>query len=229
MKTLKTFEQYVTNIESDRKINSYTIVKDLEDSINIKIYEKILLNDLLMIDVVKDNINESKDLIVDLIKGGQFINNPTEFYVSFNKSDKISYLTPYTIDEIKEFNCYKLKNYNIGFAVEPSGEIVLVHNNESVGGIGEILIKKSVEFGGNCLDHFDGYLTGFYKKCGFKLNSNDIFNDVFVPEGWKHQSINVWDEKVSIYPTELKASTSEIKKAELRYESGKPDIVYRKI
>ena len=77
MKTLKTFEQYVTNIESDRKINSYTIVKNLEDSINIKIYEKILLNDLLMIDVVKDNINESKDLIVDLIKGGQFINNPT--------------------------------------------------------------------------------------------------------------------------------------------------------
>ena len=223
MKNLKTFEQY----EFGKKINTDSIIKKLEDSINSEVYEKRLLNDLLMIDVVKDNVNESKDSIINLIKDGQFINDTNKFYKSFNKSDKISFLTPYKIEDLKEFNCYKLKGYNIGFAIKPDGDIILVHNNESVGGIGEILINKSVEFGGTHLDHFDGYLTGFYKKCGFKLDSNDIFNDKWAPKQWEYQSINVWDEKVSIYPTELKATPGEIKKAEIRYESGRPDIVYR--
>lgn len=223
MKNLKTFEQY----EVDKKTNTESIIKKLEDSINSEVYEKRLLNDLLMIDVVKDNVNESKDSIINLIKSGQFINDTNKFYKSFNKSDKISFLTPYKIEDLKEFNCYKLKGYNIGFAIKPDGDIILVHNNESVGGIGEILINKSVEFGGTHLDHFDGYLTGFYKKCGFKLDSNDIFNDKWAPKQWEYQSINVWDEKVSIYPTELKVTSDEIKKAEIRYESGRPDIVYR--
>lgn len=223
MKNLKTFEQY----EFGKKTNTESIIKKLEDSINSEVYEKRLLNDLLMIDVVKDNVNESKDSIINLIKSGQFINDTNKFYKSFNKSDKISFLTPYKIEDLKEFNCYKLKGYNIGFAIKPDGDIILVHNNESVGGIGEILINKSVEFGGTHLDHFDGYLTGFYKKCGFKLDSNDIFNDKWAPKQWEYQSINVWDEKVSIYPTELKATPDEIKKAEIRYESGRPDIVYR--
>ena len=225
MKNLKTFEQY----EFGKKINTDSIIKKLEDSINSEVYEKRLLNDLLMIDVVKDNVNESKDSIINLIKSGQFINDTNKFYKSFNKSDKISFLTPYKIEDLKEFNCYKLKGYNIGFAIKPDGDIILVHNNESVGGIGEILINKSVEFGGTHLDHFDGYLTGFYKKCGFKLDSNDIFNDKWAPKQWEYQSINVYDEKVSIYPTELKATSDEIKKAEIRYESGRPDIVYRVI
>ena len=223
MKNLKTFEQY----EVGKGINTESIIKKLEDSINSEVYEKRLLNDLLMIDVVKDNVNESKDSIINLIKSGQFINDTNKFYKSFNKSDKISFLTPYKIEDLKEFNCYKLKGYNIGFAIKPDGDIILVHNNESVGGIGEILINKSVEFGGTHLDHFDGYLTGFYKKCGFKLDSNDIFNDKWAPKQWEYQSINVWDEKVSIYPTELKVTSDEIKKAEIRYESGRPDIVYR--
>ena len=223
MKNLKTFEQY----EFGKKINTDSIIKKLEDSINSEVYEKRLLNDLLMIDVVKDNVNESKNYIIDLIKSGKFTNNKNKFYESFNKSDKISFLTPYKIEDLKEFNCYKLKGYNIGFAIKPDGDIILVHNNESVGGIGEILINKSVEFGGTHLDHFDGYLTGFYKKCGFKLDSNDIFNDKWAPKQWEYQSINVYDEKVSIYPTELKATSDEIKKAEIRYESGRPDIVYR--
>lgn len=226
MKNLKTFEQYEFDKKS-KKTNTESIIKKLEDSINSEVYEKRLLNDLLMIDVVKDNVNESKDSIINLIKSGQFINDTNKFYKSFNKSDKISFLTPYKIEDLKEFNCYKLKGYNIGFAIKPDGDIILVHNNESVGGIGEILINKSVEFGGTHLDHFDGYLTGFYKKCGFKLDSNDIFNDKWAPKQWEYQSINVWDEKVSIYPTELKATPDEIKKAEIRYESGRPDIVYR--
>ena len=225
MKNLKTFEQY----EFGKKINTDSIIKKLEDSIKSEVYEKKLLNDLRMNDVVKDNVNESKDSIINLIKSGQFINDTNKFYKSFNKSDKISFLTPYKIEDLKEFNCYKLKGYNIGFAIKPDGDIILVHNNESVGGIGEILINKSVEFGGTHLDHFDGYLTGFYKKCGFKLDSNDIFNDKWAPKQWEYQSINVYDEKVSIYPTELKATSDEIKKAEIRYESGRPDIVYRVI
>lgn len=227
-KNIKTYEQYLADTELFKSIVDKPVSSKYIEDVNIRTYKKRFFNDRLMIDVIKkDKMNESKDDVINLINRGQFIDDVKEFYDSFNKSDKISFLTPYKLEELKEFKCYKLRGYNIGFAVKKDGDIILVHNNENVGGIGKILIEKAVKFGGKHLDHFDGFLTGFYKSCNFSLESNDLFNDNWAPKEWEYKSVNVWDENYSIYPKELSVSEEDMFLAETRYDSGKPDIVYR--
>ena len=138
-------------------------------------------------------------------------------------------MTPYTTDELSEFNLFKLEGFNIGFAVKPDGDIILVHNNENIGGLGKILMEKAIENGGNKLDHFDGYLTGFYRSMNFILDSNEQFTDDLVPEGWKYESVDIDDREKSIYANEIEVSVDEKLDAVERYKSGKPDVVYRKL
>ena len=130
---------------------------------------------------------------------------------------------------MKSFKLFKLKGYNIGFAIKRNGEIILVHNNENIKGIGDLLVKKSIEFGGEQLDHFDGFLTGFYKRNGFYFHDNDEFNNELTPQHWEYEKINIYNPDKSIYADENKVNVEEFFKAEKRYDSGRPDIVYRKL
>ena len=223
---IKTFEQHLIDYELAKDLVNGDPKNSLTEARKNK-YERLYLDYLLMKDVVKEEINESSfNDVIDSIDSNDFIDDPELFYDSYTSSKRISYLTPYTIDDLKEFKLFKLRNYKIGFAIK-NGDIILVHNNESVGGIGDILMQKAIEFGGTHLDHFDGYLTGFYKRNRFKLRNNDHFNDLYAPEDWEYESINVYDPNKSIYPEELKTSTTDIKLAEKRYDSGRPDVVYR--
>lgn len=227
-KNIKTFEQHLTDyylsldIDKDKKINTINIYK--------KYYERLYLNSLLMIDVVnKNNINENQEDVVISLNRNDFINDVDEFYDSYRKSNKIEFLSPYSKEELSKFKLFKLRSFNIGFAIKSNGDIILVHNNEkSIGGIGNILIKKAVEMGGTHLDHFDGFLTGFYKKNGFTLHSNDFFNSEFAPKNWNYIPVNIYDKDFSIYAEEKKVSDSEFNEAEIRYEAGMVDIIYRK-
>jgi hypothetical protein len=228
-RNLKTFEQYL----SDHYLMS-DVVKDVDvkkiESVLKKYYTRLYLDQLLMIDVVKDKINENYDDCVLALYKGDFSNNVDEFYNSYNKSKRISFLTPYTKEELSEFNLFKLNGYNIGFAIKKNGEIILVHNNEpKIGGIGDLLIKKAIEFGGNSLDHFDGFLTGFYKKNGFKFSDNLIFDDKYAPDDWKYEPVDIYNEKTSIYVNERVVSPEEFENAEKRYDEGRVDVVYRKL
>lgn len=63
-------------------------------------------------------------------------------------------LTDYSIDELKKMKLFKLKNYDIGYALKKShtgnyDEIVSVFNNEDgVKNIGMDLIMSAVKMGG---------------------------------------------------------------------------------
>lgn len=163
-------------------------------------------------------------------------NNITNFIESLKSSKRSEYLTHYTEEDFKLMTTYKIKDYNAGFAVKLDGDIVSVHNNSGIGGAGKHLIQAAVKVGGNKLDHFDGYLTGFYSKLGFKVVGSDEWNDDYAPTGWQYEPVNIFDPDSSIHANQLKQikiNGSEIPK-DLKnkiqsYKEGKPDIVYRAI
>lgn len=230
---MKTFDQYLIErmLMSDVISRPYEIEgtnKQIEKIISKK-YERIYFNDLLMLDVVDEHFNENLEDFVLKVSSNQWESDPKKFYDSFMKSDKIGVLTPYSIKDLEDFSLFKAKDYNIGFAIKKDGDIILVHNNEpKIKNIGNFLLKQAIKKGGNKLDHFDGYLTGFYKSNGFIFNSNDEFMDEYVPEAWEYKKVDIDNPKFSIYANELKVDILKFNLAKERYLSGKPDVVYRK-
>jgi len=228
-RNLKTYEEYAVDYELAKDLAQPQVSQNQINNANEKYYEKLFVDYLLMKDVVDDSTNENLNDVIVAINKGDFEKEPQKFYDSFNKSKRIEFLTPYTVDDMRDFDCYKLRGYNIGFAIKNNGDIILVHNNESIKGIGQILMNKAIDFGGDHLDHFDGFLTGFYKSCGFKFKDNDIFLEEYKPKNWKYEKIDIYNPDKSIYAGELKVPEIKFLEANDRYDEGKPDVVYRKI
>jgi len=160
--------------------------------------------------------------------------NPQRFVESLTASKRGAFLTPYTPEELSSMKLFKLNGYNIGFAIKSDGDIVSVHNNAGVRGAGTALMTAAVRNGGSKLDHFDGFLTGFYDKNGFsKVVHVDAWNDEYTPDGWQYETVNIWDPRTSVYAKELKKYERmddvprELRAKIQAYESGRPDIVYR--
>jgi len=231
-RNLKTYEEYKLDYELSktigvRKTGKNAVSKALKDK-----YKKMYLDYLLMMDVVNDNSNEGRsernDVIIALQRN-DFENEPEKFFESYTKSKRVSFLTPYKLSDLKNFKLFKVRGYNIGFGIKPNGDIILVHNNENVLGIGDLLLQEAIEQGGTHLDHFDGYLTGFYRRNGFKLKQNDQFEEEYSPKGWKYERVDIQHPEKSIYAGELTVPYDEFIEAKIRYENGKPDVVYRSI
>jgi len=152
---------------------------------DLKMMENHLLRRLFSI---KEN-ESSNGEVVALIKNDVYTSNPVEFYKSFKRAKHPKMLTPYTLDELKEMKTFKLKGYNIGFALKKFqnkgySEIVAVHNAEpEVKGIGAVLMDSAIRLGGRYLDHFDGFLSGLYSKAGFKEYKREPYNSDYDPNG----------------------------------------------
>lgn len=173
------------------------------------------------------------DDLGSLIKTDQWEqSNPQSFLASLNSGKRSEMLTPYSAGELSKMRLYKVQGFNAGFAVKSDGDIVAVHNNTGVGGIGGELIKAAKRNGGVKLDHFDGFLTGFYERFGFKVASHEPFNDDYAPQGWKYTPIDFLDPTQSVYARQASTTPEEqwpqeLVDAKARYEAGKPDVVYR--
>ena len=131
---------------------------------------------------------KSDEAVLDLIKNNEFENDAKSFKKSLSKSKHSEMLTDYDEKELKKMKLFKLKGYNIGFALKKKdgkyNEIVAVHNNEpNVKGIGTDLMKAAIANGGEYLDHFDGFLTKFYQKLGFEEYARDKFDPQYDEDG----------------------------------------------
>jgi len=172
---------------------------------------------------------------IEQIEAGNFEKNNTEnFKKSIYKSSRNEFLTPYSDDDFASMDTYKVIGYNIGFAIKSDGDIVSVHNNSGYSGIGIPLMKAAIKLGGKKLDHFDGFLTGFYKKLGFKVVGSEAWNDDYAPSSWKYTPINPFDPNTSAYAevlnkykNNLDQLPNNLKAVIERYKQGKPDIIYR--
>lgn len=173
--------------------------------------------------------------LVALIRADQWENpNSQSFLASLTSGNRSEMLTPYSVGELAKMHLFKIQGYNAGFAIKQDGDIIAVHNNSGVAGIGGELIKAAIKNGGVKLDHFDGFLTGFYNRFGFKMVSKEAWNDDYAPQGWKYTPIDFFDPQQSVYAKEANSIpeeewSQELLDAKERYETGKPDVIYRHI
>ena len=226
MKRIKKFGQFVNERFIDYDVEYAQPEVEMISGISER-YEKRYLDMLLMEDVVKEDTYENKNDIIEKISNGNWETNADEFLDSVNSSKRVEFLTPYSVEELSTFKLFKLEGYNIGFALKDEDDIILVHNNERVGGLGKLIMDKVIKSGGAKLDHYDGFLTGFYRSLDFKLDENDFFLDEYAPDTWKFEPLDINDPEKSIYAGELKVRDSMLQSATIRYESGRPDVVYR--
>ena len=138
--------------------------------------------------LTEENDFELREKALQELHNNEFDTNPKHFYESMSKSKYVDFLTPYSPSELSQMKLFKLKSFNIGYALKKHdgkySEIVAVHNNESqIKGIGKELIKSAIKHGGCYLDCFDGFLPNFYKSLGFIEVSRDKFNPDFDEEG----------------------------------------------
>ena len=185
-----------------------------------------------------------------------------EFIDRFQKSlysgERSSFLSYYSREELSKMNLVLVIGHNAGFALKGGDDIVSVHNNSSLRNIGRDLMNAAIQYGGNKLDHFDGFLSGLYRKLGF----TDVYgvyqwDEQYAPENWSYEPVDVFNGNASIYAEPLNdlihedspldpQQTLPNKKYEVEaednykiainpntkyndYRYGRPDIIFRKI
>ena len=158
----------------------------------IRINENFRLNELFkeLSLTERENVSNKTSIAIDKINNGDFETpqNPSSFSASLKQSRYSAMLSDYSESELGQMKLFKLQDLNIGFALkqfEDKGysEIVAVHNNEpEVKGVGELLMKSAIKNGGKYLDHFDGYLSSFYGKLGFKEYKRDKYDPQYDPD-----------------------------------------------
>lgn len=166
-----------------------------EIMIKRKQYQSLFSNHILQESLVEKTSNDSsktteRDDVLSKIKNNDWEKpqNPKSFKKSMGLSKHKEMLSPYSTSELSQMKLYKLNGYNIGFALKKKDgdykEIVAVHNNEpNVKGIGEELMRSAIKKGGCYLDHFDGYLSGFYSGLGFEEIDRDKFDPQYDADG----------------------------------------------
>ena len=191
----------------------------------------------MMADVFAIGEGDDNGSALEMIRSDEWEEKDAQrFLDSLNAGKRGGFLTPYSESDLAKMNLFKLKDHNLGFAIKDDGDIVSVHNNSGLGGIGNEMMSAAVRNGGKKLDHFDGFLTGFYKKNGFgKVTDAWAWNDKYAPENWKYEPVNIFDPRTSIHADEIKKYNSvedmpDDLKAKIRaYESGRPDVVFRQL
>lgn len=160
------------------------------------------------------------------------VDKEERFLNSLIKSNHKEYLTIHSLEHLKQFSIYKLKNQDIGFAITPDHEIVSVHNNSGVHKLGRYLVLKAVELGGNKVFHFDGWLTGFYSNLGFveDVDQRLVWDEQYAPKDWKYEPVNITNPGFSVYAEEIlagKYAHKTIVEISKRYSQGRPDVITR--
>lgn len=139
--------------------------------------------------------------IIKLIESGKWDRDPKHFYESMWDNPKHPLmLTHYTVSDFKKMDTFKVPGYSIGFALKDhdgseeggSGhkgrvEIVAVHNNSGISGVGPALVKAAIAEGGTVLDHFGGHLDKVYEPMGFEKYKEDPYNAAY-DEGGKFKA-----------------------------------------
>lgn len=112
------------------------------------------------------------------------------FMASVNKSKHPESLSAYGIDEYakKGATLYKFRGLDAGYAIDKDGDIITVHNNSGIGGLGRAIMDSAKRHGGKKLDHFDiPHLTNLYSESGFKENERLKWDDQYAPSNWNYE------------------------------------------
>ena len=177
----------------------------------------------------------------------------TRFNESLYGGKRAGFMSAYSIEELSRMDLYLLDGHNAGFAIKDGDDIVSVHNNSDLRGLGSEFMRKAKEVGGKRLDHFDGFLSGLYRKYGF-TDVYEIYqwDEQYKPEKWTYTPVDALNPKTSVYADSLKdmiydnpgTLPNEAVEAEAEdsfavtinpklkfnsYKYGRPDVIMRKL
>lgn len=137
-----------------------------------------------------DTAVATKNEVITAINQGDWDEpDAVEFHKALSKSKHSQMLTPYSISELSKMKLFKLKGFDIGFALKKFedgtySEIVSVFNNEpGISNIGKELMQAAIDNGGCYLDHYDGFLSNLYKSMGFEEYKRYKFDPQYDPDG----------------------------------------------
>jgi len=248
MKFQSFFNSYVQGLTGYDDLENRAYIQRLSQTIHF-------LNDLGYVDLAKESTIQYVTNIdlkgYGLIREGSSLNFKYDSY-SPEKQDNIwlveyffnalrinkknFFLTPYSKEEISKMFLFKVHGLDAGFAIketndyhgEPTRDIVAVHNNSKVKGIGKDLVFDAIKEDGQTLDHFDGFLSALYGPLGFNAYALDEWNDEYTPKDWDYSPLDIRDktyhaDKLSEYDPE------KLERKREQYAHGKPDVIYRKL
>lgn len=168
---------------------SKLIKSHLHRSIELKKSNRIRLHEIMQQDDTQSVDNKQQDVLTKIENNQYEQPNANTFTQALNKSKHKEMLTDYSVEELSQMKLFKLKGYDIGFALKKYkdgtySEIVAVFNNDpTVKKIGKELMKSAIKNGGKYLDHFDGYLSQLYQGLGFEEHGRDKFDPQYDQDG----------------------------------------------
>jgi len=223
---------------------------------NPEIGNKAAFNTILAQDAFKDDAAMlSEGVELPQLEIGFEISDPASpdnkivdrFVESLYSGKRSGFLTYYTPEEFLEMRLFLLKGNKAGFAIKEDGDIVSVHNNSPLKGLSTLFLDTAKKNGGTKLDHFDGFLTGLYKKHGFQ-NIYQVYqwDEQYKPDTWEFPATDIFNPNTSVYADSI-TTLSYYKKEQslkvdndttvlttpydkaLQYKYGRPDVIFRKL
>ena len=221
-------------------------------------FSEVAYNSMFAASVFRDEGNITEAEITQLQYISSRAENPDlevvkKFHESLYQGKRAGFLSYYSFEELVKMDLHLLENHNAGFAIKSGDDIVSVHNNSELRGLGSEFMRKAKEVGGARLDHFDGFLSGLYRKHGF----TDVYevyqwDEQYKPEKWNYDSINILNPSTSVYAEALDGlifedpDTLPNEKTEVvaednfniainpnlkfnSYKYGRPDVIMRKL
>lgn len=187
-------------MQKDSILESIRFFESRGKNIHSALYECSLINELYENDSLNSEDNEERQKILNAINNDDYVRNDYDsFLTGLMHSKRNFFLTPYTAEDFKNDNVqtYQVNGYEIGFALKPMQngdvDIISVHNNTGIGGLGDALIQSAIRLGGTTLDHFDGYLSDLYRKHGFEEYERYKWDDQYAPENWDYKKYGTPD------------------------------------
>jgi hypothetical protein len=160
-------------------------------------------------------------------------NNPnpaviTRYVESLHSGTRSAYLTYYKEPELAKMHLYLIKGHNAGFALKGGNDIVAVHNNTrgELRGLAKYFLIKAKEKGGTMLDHFDGFLSGLYRRNGF-MNVYEVYQwaEKYKPAAWTYDETDIFNPETSIYSDALNKMKREGGEAQISLPNQSMEIV----
>jgi hypothetical protein len=122
--------------------------------------------------------------------------SPEEFIGFRSRSEYAGFLTEHTPEWYREHNVqlFKVRGVDAGYGLyrdeENGGKLTLisVHNNSTIPGIGDRIVREAVARGAVALDCYKGYLSQkFYPRYGFHAVRSIPWDDAYAPDDWNYK------------------------------------------
>ena len=223
-----------------------------------EIMKKAHFNTLLAMDVFDDDatLSESNEHLMYQKHSPEEPNEEVvkAFETSLYSGERSGFLTYYQEDELAKMKLFLIKGYQAGFAIKDGDDIVAVHNNTKgkLRGLSSKFMEDAKAAGGAKLDHFDGFLSGNYRKYGFtKVYDVWDWNGRYRSDAWDYPPTDIFNQKTSVYyealgqyvddiqslpvaASEYKLESGFVKTFEpmgkyYSYKNGMPDVIFRKL